>query len=105
MVNRNPIKAVLMASGGLDSTVLAFWLIRRNINFVPLFVDYGQHSRKTEFQTLKKVLPADFAKQINVTLFEFRGPVVQGLYLDFTGVQAMFSIARSMPTHCPVTAL
>jgi len=56
----------LMASGGLDSTVLAFWLMRRRIDFVPLFVDYGQHSRKTELETLKKVLPTQFSKKVNV---------------------------------------
>lgn len=55
-----------MASGGLDSTVLAYWLLRRRIDFVPLFVDYGQHSRKTELETLKKVLPTRFSKQVNV---------------------------------------
>lgn len=66
MPNKNSKKAVLMASGGLDSTVLAFWLIRRQIDFVPLFVDYGQHSHKTELETLKNVLPAHFAKKVNV---------------------------------------
>jgi 7-cyano-7-deazaguanine synthase len=59
-------KAVLMASGGLDSTVLAFWLMRKRIGFVPLFVDYGQHNRETELKTLKKVLPAQYSKHISV---------------------------------------
>ena len=54
-----------MASGGLDSTVLAFWLLRRRIDVVPLFIDYGQHSRKTELETLKKVLPARLSGSLN----------------------------------------
>lgn len=66
MANKNRKTAVLMASGGLDSTVLAFWLMRKRINFVPLFIDYGQHGRKTELETLKKVLPAQFLNKINV---------------------------------------
>lgn len=55
-----------MASGGLDSTVLAYWLIRKRIDFVPLFIDYGQHSRKTELETLKHVLPKAYSKRINI---------------------------------------
>jgi len=66
MANKNPRKAVLMASGGLDSTVLAFWLLRKRIDFIPLFIDYGQHSRKTELETLKRVLPTRFSKRVNV---------------------------------------
>lgn len=53
------IDAVLLASGGLDSTTLAYWLRSRTISFVPLFVDYGQHCAKTEIETLRSVLPAD----------------------------------------------
>lgn len=48
---------ILLASGGLDSTTMAFWLLNQGIDFVPLFVNYGQHCAKTEFETLKKVLP------------------------------------------------
>ena len=66
MANRNLRQAVLMASGGLDSTVLAFWLLRKRIDILPVFIDYGQHSRKTELETLKKVLPAQFGKRVNV---------------------------------------
>lgn len=58
------MSAVLLASGGLDSTALAYWLIRRNIDFIPVFVDYGQHSRKTEFATLRRVLPVGFRNRI-----------------------------------------
>lgn len=48
---------ILLASGGLDSTTMAYWLKKENINFIPLFIDYGQHCVNTELETLKKVLP------------------------------------------------
>ena len=53
----NSKDGILLSSGGLDSTTLAYWLLDQNIDFVPLFVDYGQHCAETELQTLKKVLP------------------------------------------------
>jgi 7-cyano-7-deazaguanine synthase len=56
--------SVLLASGGLDSTTLAFWLRDKGIAFVPLFIDYGQHCAKTEYETLRLVLPADLRKRI-----------------------------------------
>lgn len=52
-------KAVLLASGGLDSTTLAYWLRSKAVPFVALFVDYGQHCGQTEIETLRTVLPAD----------------------------------------------
>ncbi len=55
---------VLLCSGGLDSTTLAFWLIKNRIDFVPLFLNYGQHCAETEFETLKKVLPKSHVERI-----------------------------------------
>ena len=66
MKSKKSSQAVLLASGGLDSTVLAFWLLRKKVDVIPLFIDYGQHSRTTEFETLKKVLPTSFTEKINV---------------------------------------
>jgi 7-cyano-7-deazaguanine synthase len=51
-------QALLLCSGGLDSTTLAFWLVREGISFVPLFINYGQHCANTELNTAKSVLPA-----------------------------------------------
>lgn len=51
--------AILLASGGLDSTTLAFWLRERGVSFLPLFINYGQHCAETEWNTLGKVLPSD----------------------------------------------
>jgi len=57
--------SVLLASGGLDSTTLAYWLAAKGIGFVPLFLDYGQHCVTTEFETLRRVLPPESAREIN----------------------------------------
>lgn len=51
------INAVLLASGGMDSTVLAYWLEEKGEEYIPLFLDYGQHCKDTEIETLKRVLP------------------------------------------------
>ncbi len=55
---------ILLASGGLDSTTMAFWLLNKGIDFVPLFLNYGQHCAETEFETLKKVLPSTHLSKI-----------------------------------------
>lgn len=62
--------AVLLASGGLDSTTLAFWLRERRITFLLLFIDYGQHCAETELKRLNEVLPKETfgaVKNINVS--------------------------------------
>ena len=56
--------SVLLASGGLDSTTLAYWLIEKKIDFIPVFIDYGQHCSETEFCTLCSVLPNKLEKNI-----------------------------------------
>jgi len=48
--------ALLLCSGGLDSTTLAFWLREREIELVPIFLDYGQHCVEKEWSTLTQVL-------------------------------------------------
>lgn len=58
--------AVLLCSGGLDSTTLAFWLEQQNIPFVPLFIDYGQHCAQTELSTAKAVLPVAVRKDLKI---------------------------------------
>lgn len=60
-MNKN---GVLLSSGGLDSTTMAFWLINEGIDFVPLFINYGQHCAETEFKTLKSVLPSSHISKI-----------------------------------------
>jgi len=57
---------ILLASGGLDSTTLAYWLVKEGIQFVPLFIDYGQHCANTELESLKSVLPKSHADKIEI---------------------------------------
>ncbi len=49
--------ALLLCSGGLDSTTLAHWLHERDVRLVPIFLDYGQHCVEKEWETLRQVLP------------------------------------------------
>lgn len=48
---------LLLCSGGLDSTTVAYWLRERGIGIVPIFFDYGQHCVEKEWRTLQNVLP------------------------------------------------
>ena len=57
---------VLLASGGMDSTVLAYDLANQGQNIVLLFLDYGQHCAKTELETLKRVVPPQFENNTRI---------------------------------------
>jgi 7-cyano-7-deazaguanine synthase len=52
-------EVLLLCSGGLDSTTVAYWLLERRISIVPVFFDYGQHCVEKEWATLRKVLPSE----------------------------------------------
>lgn len=62
--------AVLLASGGLDSTVLAYWLASSGIRFRCLFLDYGQHCASTELAALREILPSEFDGGIHIANIE-----------------------------------
>lgn len=49
-------EVLLLASGGLDSTTLAYWLCANGHTVRPLFFDYGQHCVEKEWNTLQDVL-------------------------------------------------
>ncbi|MBY0217832.1 7-cyano-7-deazaguanine synthase [Paenibacillus illinoisensis] len=55
-----------MASGGMDSTVLAYWLKKQDKRVLPLFIDYGQHFREEEYNTLIEVIPDSFKEFIRI---------------------------------------
>jgi 7-cyano-7-deazaguanine synthase len=55
---------VLLASGGLDSTTLAYWLLARGFLPVPVFVNYGQHCAEHEHNVLMQVLPQQLAARV-----------------------------------------
>ena len=58
--------SILLASGGLDSTTLAYWLVKQKISFKPVFIDYGQHCALTELSTLRQVLPTHLKEEVEV---------------------------------------
>lgn len=62
-------KAILLFSGGIDSTVLLFWLISRNFEVFPLFINYGQKSYEGELKAVNKILK-DLNKQNNLLILD-----------------------------------
>ncbi len=48
---------MLLSSGGLNSTTVAYWLRERGEVVVPVFFDYSQHCVEKEWETLNRVLP------------------------------------------------
>ncbi len=60
----NCFDSILLASGGMDSTTLAYWLCDKKIKFVPLFINYGQHCVDTEYEKLISVLPSDCVSHV-----------------------------------------
>ncbi|MGR6465814.1 7-cyano-7-deazaguanine synthase [Rhizobium sp. PAMB 3182] len=50
-------RVMLMASGGLDSTTVAYQLADKGIEILPIFFDYGQHCAETEWRLVNEVLP------------------------------------------------
>lgn len=57
---------VLLASGGMDSTVLAYDLERKGKNIILLFLDYGQHCVQKEYETLKKIVPKTYTDNVHI---------------------------------------
>jgi 7-cyano-7-deazaguanine synthase len=57
---------VLLASGGMDSTVLAYDLAQKGKKLILLFLNYGQHCATKELETLKSVLPESYKDNVRV---------------------------------------
>lgn len=57
---------ILLASGGMDSTVLAYDLAQKGENVILLFLDYGQHCVEKELETLRKVLPESYKDNVRI---------------------------------------
>ena len=53
-------------SGGLDSTTLMYQFVKQGVDFTPLFINYGQHCAEHELETLRKVIPAQYADKIEI---------------------------------------
>lgn len=67
-------KALLLASGGLDSTTVGYQLVAARLNVVPIFFDYGQHCVEIEWSRVNEVLPdnVDTPERIKISDI-FRG--------------------------------
>jgi 7-cyano-7-deazaguanine synthase len=61
-------QVILLASGGLDSSTIAYSLVESSISFVPLFFDYGQHCVEKEWSTLNAVLPRGRINPVRVDI-------------------------------------
>ncbi|WP_316390736.1 7-cyano-7-deazaguanine synthase [Citrobacter farmeri] len=55
-------KVLLLASGGLDSTTVAYQLAAEGIEVVPIFFNYGQHCVETEWSRVNEVLPSQMQR-------------------------------------------
>jgi 7-cyano-7-deazaguanine synthase len=67
-------EVMLLASGGLDSTTVAFSLHAKGRDVKPLFFDYGQHCVEVEWNRVNEVLPDGMARPERINLSDlFRG--------------------------------
>lgn len=57
---------LLLASGGLDSTVLAYDLESQGYKLLILFFNYGQHCFSTEKDRLLQVLPKSYQDAVSI---------------------------------------
>ena len=61
-------RVLLLASGGLDSTTLAYWLRDQGMDVHALFFDYGQHCVEKEWETCQRVLRGQSIQPERVSL-------------------------------------
>lgn len=55
-------KALLLASGGLDSTTVGYRLASEGVDVIPVFFDYGPHCVEVEWSRVNEVLPPDMQR-------------------------------------------
>lgn len=55
--------AIVLTSGGLDSTTVTYKLVSQNIRVQPIFFNYGQHCVETEWERLNEVLPKSLVEK------------------------------------------
>jgi 7-cyano-7-deazaguanine synthase len=66
--------ALLLASGGLDSTTVGYQLAADGFDVIPIFFDYGQHCVDVEWSRLNEVLPVDLRRPERFDISDvFRG--------------------------------
>ncbi|MFB7669498.1 7-cyano-7-deazaguanine synthase QueC [Kitasatospora sp. NPDC056138] len=85
MTGQSPRHAIVIASGGLDSTTLAYWLADRGSKLTLLSFDYGQRHRK-ELQYAERIASRLDARHEIVDLSGL-GRLLTGSALTDPGVQ------------------
>ncbi|MFS0671663.1 7-cyano-7-deazaguanine synthase [Ornithinibacillus sp. 179-J 7C1 HS] len=67
-VEKTPVNydVLLLMSGGLDSTTLAYDLLTQNKTVLPIFLDYGQHFKDRELESLLKVIPRPLKSHLRI---------------------------------------
>lgn len=58
--------SIILASGGMDSTVLAYKLANEGKKSIVLFLNYGQHCAEKELETLNCVLPVVYKESVRI---------------------------------------
>lgn len=48
-------RIVALLSGGIDSSTVCVWLLRRSYQVLPLFIDYGQNASRSEWSSANEV--------------------------------------------------
>jgi 7-cyano-7-deazaguanine synthase len=67
-------QVILLASGGLDSTTVAYQLSAAGVDVVPIFFDYGQHCVEVEWNRVNEVLPTSMRRPERFNIADiFRG--------------------------------
>lgn len=67
-------RALVMVSGGLDSTTVCHLLVKAGTEVHPIFFDYGQHCAETEWAKVNEVLPMEALPPERINLSDiFRG--------------------------------
>ncbi len=67
-------RALVMVSGGLDSTTVCHLLINEGTEVYPIFFDYGQHCAETEWAKVNEVLPSEALPPERINLSDiFKG--------------------------------
>ena len=66
--------ALLLASGGLDSTTVGYRLLSAGVDVFPIFFDYGQHCVETEWSRVNEVFPGEMRRPERFDISDiFRG--------------------------------
>jgi len=67
-------RALVMVSGGLDSTTVCHLLVKAGTEVHPIFFDYGQHCAETEWAKVNEVLPTEALPPERINLSDiFKG--------------------------------